>query len=89
LTSTFDAAINEVVEEEKSARLTEIGEDFSDLDAQALHLFRPRSVEDARPEEEIRRAYMRHVLVLCDGSWTKASATLNVAVNTLRKWVEG
>jgi len=57
-----------------------------DTSEEKLRLFLPSSPEKARPFEDIRRAYFRHVLSLCDGNYTRAKDLLGVSDNTLRKW---
>jgi len=53
-----------------------------------LDLFWPHEIESITPEAEVRKAYMRRCLELCEGNWTLASHKLGVAINTLRKWLE-
>lgn len=54
----------------------------------AMRLFCPVDANAIRPEAEVRRAYMKTCLDLCDGSWTRAAQKLEIAVNTLRKWLD-
>lgn len=75
-------------EKEREARAPVQPGGLSSAEREALGLFRPSSPEQVRPEEEIRRAYMRHVLGLMDNKVTRAARALGVSVNTLRKWVE-
>ncbi len=49
--------------------------------------FRPQSIEEVLPEEEIRKSYMKHVFDLFDGNIAHTAKALNVAKNTLKKWV--
>ncbi|RJP22964.1 MAG: sigma-54-dependent Fis family transcriptional regulator [Candidatus Omnitrophota bacterium] len=50
-------------------------------------IFRPESINEALPEEEIRKSYMRHVLKLFDGNITRTADALKVSKNTLKKWL--
>ncbi len=59
------------------------------VDAEKLALFLPPDTDAARPESEIRLAYMKHVLQLHGGNRRRAAQTLKVAVNTLRNWLDG
>ncbi len=56
--------------------------------SEALCLFLPGRPEDVTPEDEVRRAYMRHVFEVCDRNWSRTAKALGVAVNTLRKWMD-
>ncbi len=49
--------------------------------------FLPGTVEEARPEAEVRRRYIRHVYDLCGQSSQTAARTLGISVNTLRAWL--
>ncbi|MBN2327264.1 MAG: sigma-54-dependent Fis family transcriptional regulator [Candidatus Omnitrophica bacterium] len=51
-----------------------------------LQLFHPQNPSEVKPEAQIRRSYMKHVLSLFEGNWTKAADALDVSINTLRKW---
>lgn len=53
-----------------------------------LDFFWPQTVEAITPEDDVRKAYMRHCLDLCDGNWTMAAQKLGMAINTLRKWLD-
>jgi len=53
-----------------------------------LDLFWPHDLDSITPESEVRKAYMRRCLDLCEGNWTLAAQKLGVAVNTLRKWLD-
>lgn len=48
----------------------------------------PMDVDSIRPDAEVRQAYMKRALELCDGSWTRAAQKLGLATNTIRKWLE-
>jgi DNA-binding NtrC family response regulator len=79
----------EVIETERqrdrSARQTQTN--LSTSEHQALDLFLPTTPEQIKPEADIRRAYLRHVLQVCENNITRAARALGISVNTLRKWV--
>ncbi len=55
--------------------------------ASGAEVYFPRSLKSALPESDIRRKYMKHVLKLAGGSHLKAAHTLNISVNTLKRWI--
>lgn len=65
----------------------ELDEEPPQHTAEGLEAYAPNSLKAALPESEIRRKYMKHVLELADGSHLKAAHTLNISVNTLKRWV--
>ncbi len=81
--------LDEVIEAERqrhrSARQTQPS--LSTAERQALELFLPTTPEQVKPEADIRRAYLRHVLQVCENNITRAARALGISVNTLRKWV--
>ncbi len=69
-------AINQEIESEPSTEIPEFSE-----------LYFPRTLKSAHPESDIRKSYMRHILELAGGSHLKAAHTLNISVNTLKRWL--
>ncbi len=53
-----------------------------------LDIFWPTDPDVITTEDEVRKAYMRRCLEVCDGNWTMTAQKLGVAINTLRKWLD-
>lgn len=64
----------------------EVDGESSQVSDQA-RMFLPQTPEEVRPEEEVRRRYLRHVYELFGGSYKKAAKALGMAENTLRTWL--
>ncbi len=72
--------LKEAIEQEIAAEPETSYSDISEI-------YFPRSLKAALPESEIRKNYMKHVLELAGGSHLKAAHTLNISVNTLKRWL--
>jgi len=53
-----------------------------------LDLFCPKRREDVVPADRIYSMYVKHVLGLFEGNITQAARALNIAANTVRKYLE-
>jgi transcriptional regulator with PAS, ATPase and Fis domain len=53
-----------------------------------LDMLWPTDPDAITPEDEVRKAYMRRCLEVCEGNWTLTAQKLGVAINTLRKWLD-
>lgn len=78
--------VRQVIEEEEDATAHQPAASTVYND---LHLFRPTEPEEVLPEEEIRKAYIRHVYELFNGNITQTAEALHIAKNTLKKWLLG
>ena len=71
----------------KKAIEQEIAEEPDNKSANAQIIPLPQTLKDAKTDREIRKKYMEHVLNLAEGSYLKAAHTLDISVNTLKRWL--
>lgn len=83
----LDIPVRVIIDEEVKNVSNSPEENLSKKLVAEHRVFYPCNPEEILPEEEIRKLYMQHVLKLLDGNISRTAEALQVAKNTLKKWI--